>query len=164
VILADRLIPALRLATTVVTGLQAGVSYAHALQAPGKRALPARDLMRFQTEILKPYRLGTGAVEALTLIGALSLLAGHPDRRGRRRAAATAAVTAAAIGVWAVAIEPINGRLSTWRADLGADEIPDDWQELRDRWHRLHGVRLLLLLVAAGAAAAVPPVARPCPS
>jgi hypothetical protein len=139
------------------TGLEAGLSYGHLLQAPGKRELSAAQLMHFQTRILGPYRVGASLPETF---GLASEVVAAWTTRGERKAAvltSTALVAnAAAFAIWAMAIRPINKRLSVWTDDTGDADAPADWQRLRDSWHRLHVLRLALFGVATGALAATP--------
>lgn len=51
---------------------------------------------------------------------------------------------AVTIGFTIILMVPINNRVSAW--DL--DELPSNWQEQRQRWDRLHVVRVIILLVA----------------
>lgn len=80
--------------------------------------------------------------------------------RGAHRAAALtgAALLAntSAFAIWAKEIQPINNRLSIWKENTGDADAPADWQQLRDKWHRLHAIRLGLFGLAAAALAATP--------
>jgi hypothetical protein len=139
------------------TGFEAGLSYGHALQARGKRELSAAQLMHFQTRILGPYKAGAAVPETFALASQVVVAW---TTRGERRAAvpANAALlaNAAAFAIWATAIQPINRRLSVWTDNTGDADAPADWQRLRDRWHRLHAIRLGLFGLAVGALAATP--------
>jgi hypothetical protein len=141
----------------MATGLEAGLSYGHALQAPGKRELSAAQLMHFQTRILGPYRAGAALPEALALASD-AVAAWRARGQGRAAVLTSAALVAnaAAFAVWAMRIQPINKRLSVWTKDMGDADAPADWDQLRDRWHGLHAVRLTLFSVAACALAATP--------
>lgn len=44
-----------------------------------------------------------------------------------------------------IGLLPINNRVATW--DLG--NLPADWRAQRERWDRLHRVRVVMLVVAA---------------
>lgn len=146
----------------LATTLEAGLSYGHALQARGKRELPPEQLMHFQTRVLAPYRLGAGLPEAAAMATCAAATWGaRDDRRTARRSAAALAATCAAFATWAVGIERVNRRLSTWDDGSPQQAVPPDWAALRDRWHRLHAARLLLLGI--GAAAAASAVSEPAP-
>jgi hypothetical protein len=139
------------------TGVEAGLSYGHALQARGKRELSAAQLMHFQTRILGPYKAGAGVAEIFAL--ATESVAAWRARGERRAAVLTSAAlvaNAAAFAIWAMGIQPINKRLSVWTDETGDADAPADWQQLRDSWHRLHTIRLASLAVAVGALAATP--------
>ena len=139
----------------VTTTLEAGLSYGHALQARGKRELPPEQLMHFQTRVLGPYRLGAGVPEAAAMVtAAAATWMTRDDRRTAQRSATALLATCTAFATWALGIEPVNRRLSTWDTGSPQQAVPPDWAGLRDRWHRLHATRLGLLGIGAAAAAA----------
>jgi hypothetical protein len=49
--------------------------------------------------------------------------------------------------VWALFIRPINGQMLGWTEE----SFPPNWEELRDRWHRLHLLRFVLSAVGTSA-------------
>jgi hypothetical protein len=134
------------------TGLEAGLSLGHALQAPGKRELSAAQLMHFQTRILGPYRAAAGLIETFaSLTEGIAAWRARGERRAAVLTSAALLANTAAFAIWATGIQPINKRLSVWRDDTVDADAPADWQQLRDRWHRLHAVRLGLFALAAAA-------------
>jgi hypothetical protein len=140
-----------------VTGLEAGLSLGHALSAPGKRELSAAQLTHFQTRVLGPYRAAAALVETSASVAegiAVWRARGEPSAAAMAGAALLA--NTAAFAIWAKEIQPINNRLSVWTDATGDADAPADWQQLRDRWHRLHAIRLGLFGLAAGALAATP--------
>ncbi|MGY1836407.1 anthrone oxygenase family protein [Blastococcus sp. SYSU DS0510] len=143
------------LAGLTATAVEAGLSYGHALQEPGKRELPAERLMHFHTRVLGPYRVGAGVPE-VSAMAALALASWFARREPGRRLPGALALAAdvAAFGVWARGIQPVNRRLSTWDGSVAEQRVPDDWVALRDRWHALHKLRLALLSTGTAAAAA----------
>jgi hypothetical protein len=139
------------------TGLEAGLSVGHALQAPGKRELSAAQLMHFQTRILGPYKAAAGLIEtSASLADGIAAWRARGERRAAVLTSAALVANTAAFGIWATRIQPINTRLSVWRDDTVDSDAPADWQQLRDRWHRLHAVRLGLFALAAAALVATP--------
>jgi hypothetical protein len=139
------------------TGLEAGLSMGHALQAPGKRDLSAAQLMHFQTRILRPYRTTAALIEAsASLSEGIAVWRARGERRAAVLTAAALLANTAAVVIWATGIQPINDRLSVWRDETVDADAPSDWQQLRDNWHRLHAVRLGLFGLAAGALVATP--------
>jgi hypothetical protein len=139
------------------TGLEAGLSLGHALQAPGKRELPAAQLMHFQTRILGPYRAAAGFIETFaSLTEGIAAWRARGECRAAVLTSAALLANTAAFAIWAMGIQPINKRLSVWRDDTVDADAPADWQQLRDGWHRLHAVRLGLFALAAAALVATP--------
>ena len=140
-----------------LTALEAGLSYGHALQAAGKRELGAAQLMHFQTRILGPYKVGAAIPEVCAMAaGAVATWKARQDPRAAMLASAAVVADGAAWAVWAIGIQPLNKRLSVWSSNTTDENAPADWESLRDRWHRLHALRLVLLAAAAGALAAMP--------
>jgi hypothetical protein len=77
---------------------------------------------------VKPPTWSCGSIPALlTSVALLTVLAKFP--------------------VWALFIRPINEQMRGWTED----SFPPSWEELRDRWHRLHLLRFVLS--AAGTSA-----------
>jgi hypothetical protein len=82
------------------TGFEAGLSYGHALQAPGKRELSASRLMHFQTRILGPYKAGAALPEMFAL--ATEVVAARRARGERRAVLLTSAALVANGGAFAI--------------------------------------------------------------
>jgi hypothetical protein len=138
---------AARLVALLSVGVQVGVSYSHALQAPGKRTLTADVFLRVQTDLLN-YQPGLGPVEAVAFLSVLVVLL--LVRRRRSVFLLTLgglACLAAMWGVWALFIEPINVQID----GQTLASIPADWESLRDRWHAFHLFRLALAVVGMSA-------------
>ena len=131
----------------LLMGVQLGVSYSHALQAPGKRSLPLDAFLLVQTDLLN-YQPRLGPVEIGTFVSVLFVVV----LAWRRPWAFLAAVVGlccivAMWGVWAVFIEPINVQID----GQTVASIPANWEALRDRWHAFHLVRLALAAVGMSA-------------
>jgi anthrone oxygenase-like protein len=82
------------------------------------------------------------------LLFTLATLALLRKRRSPARLTSVALLTVLAkFPVWALFIRPINEQMLDWTED----SFPPNWEELRDRWHRLHLLRFVLS--AAGTSA-----------
>lgn len=101
-----------------------GLSYGHALQAAGKRDLPAEELIHFQTRILGRYAIGAGIPEMAALAGASVATATRRNPVIARRSGGALALIGAAFAIWTAGIQPINGRLSTWNGARPQQDVP----------------------------------------
>ncbi|MET9222574.1 anthrone oxygenase family protein [Streptomyces sp. NPDC003300] len=121
-----------------------------------------RSMPRFEPDFMLPLvrRLSRNMAQVMTVLMPAALLSAVPvlvlSYDGHRR---TFFLTLAALALFVVALVvtaavevPIVTPIGTWTVDT----LPDDWQELRDRWGRFHLVRIgasvtgvALVLVAA---------------
>ena len=111
--------------------------------------------MHFQTRILGPYKVGAAIPEVCaTAAGAVAAWQARENPRATMLASPAVVADGAAWTVWAItAPEQAVERLVVQHHGR---ERTCHWESLRDRWHRLHAVRLILLVAAAGALAAMP--------
>jgi hypothetical protein len=125
-----------------------GVSFSHLLQRGPKAELPGPAFLAVQQILLRNYGPIVGALEAAALVFALALAAVVGARPTLLcPAGAAASSLALMIGIWAVWINQINQTVNSW---LG-ETLPANWTEFRDRWHRLHALRLGLSLIGLSA-------------
>ena len=123
--------------------------------APSRRAADYAGWLTGQQRVdrvmsrLAPPLFLSAAATALAA-GVAALVHGRPGAAAGRFAAAGCVV--AAVVVTLRVNEPANGRLRAWHPD---QEPPPDWQDVRARWDRAHGVRRSLVAAAAGVASIV---------
>lgn len=137
-----------RYVSLLVTGVGAGVSLSHALQWSQKAKLSSDEFFRVQSTLYNNYGVA-GAILENTDVLSTAATAYFVGRRSRARTLTLLALGCqlASIAVWALLINPINQRGRTWTAG----NLPPDWAKERDRWHRLHAVRLGLSLTGFSA-------------
>lgn len=131
-----------------LVGHSAGLALAHALQWIPKRKLGAAAFLQVQQSFYVAY----GPVAGLLEMGSFVACGAAVAMIGSRSPALFLAI--AALGcltlmflVWALLVQPINIKVSKWRADT----MPEDWASIgRDRWHMLHAIRLVLAAAALG--------------
>ncbi len=131
-----------------MTGLLAGNELGTALWVhPAVKDLP----LRAQIEAEQTISGRLGRVMPFYMTGALtSAIAAAVDRRGERGfgpAAAAAGASALMLGITLVGNLPLNARTAAYprSGDLAG------WQDIRRRWERLHGARVLLDVAAFAA-------------
>lgn len=140
-----------------LTGLEARHSLGHALSAHGWRELSAAQLTHFQTRILGPYRAAAALVETSASVAeGIALWRARGAHRAAALTGAALLASTSAFAIWVKEIQPINNRLSISKDNTGDADAPADWQQLRDKWHRLHAIRLGLFGLTAAALAATP--------
>jgi len=129
-------------------GLGTGVSFSHLLQWKRKAELPGEVFVRVQKTLYKDYGPTGAIMEPGELLSTLATLALLRKRRTPALLTSVALLTVLAkFPVWALFIRPINEQMRGWTED----SFPPNWEELRDRWHRLHLLRFVLS--AAGTSA-----------
>lgn len=139
---------ALRFANLFINGVNTGVAFSHALQAPQKAKLDRTIYLAAQQNLYQRYGRAATALEPGALISALTLAA--VERRRRKSwvpMLVSAACVAGEVAVWKTLIDPINRQVASW----DPERMPPEWPQLRDRWHALHRVRALLTATALGA-------------
>jgi hypothetical protein len=138
----------LRFANIFVSGLNAGISLSHALQAPQKAKLNRQCFVAVQQKLYIRYGRAARVLEPAALASSLAIAT---LRRRRRLVSlpmvASAGCTVAEIVVWAKMIDPINRTIWQW----DEDNPRSDWTLLGHRWHALHRVRTVLYCIAFGA-------------
>lgn len=103
------------------------------------QAAAARETARLYGKVM-PFWMALNLILSLTLVFAVAV----------RYSAAwwfflTATILFAFIIVFSIVFPvPINNRIASW----DANNLPDDWRDLRRRFDRLHAFRVLLLLTA----------------
>lgn len=135
------LVKAAEFLALLMLGIELGVSYSHMMQLPGKLQLSLPTFIEVQTILIK-YKIGLGIVEISSFVLMVLLLLLIPSRTLKFCLVLCSLVLLiAAFSVWGVLIEPINTYIDSWTPD----SYPSNWNEYRERWHRLHIIRLLLL-------------------
>jgi hypothetical protein len=137
-----------RFANILLMGLGTGISFSHFLQWRRKAELPAEVFVRVQKTLYNDYGPTGAIMEPGELLSTLATLALLRKRRLPALLTSVALLTVLAkFPVWALFIRPINEQMLGWTED----SFPPNWEELRDRWHRLHLLRFVLS--AAGTSA-----------
>jgi hypothetical protein len=137
-----------RFANLSLMGLGSGISFSHLLQWKKKAELPGKVFVRVQKTIYNNYGPTGAIMEPAELLFTLATLALLRKRRSPALLTSAALLTVLAkFPVWALFIRPINEQMLGWTED----SFPPNWEELRDRWHRLHLLRFVLS--AAGTSA-----------
>jgi hypothetical protein len=129
-------------------GLGTGVSFSHLLQWKRKAELPADVFVRVQKTLYNNYGPTYAVMEPGELLSTLATLA--LVRRRRTVAVLTSVALFTVLAkflVWALFLRPINEQTLGWTGD----SFPSNWEELRDRWHRLHLLRFVLSAVGTSA-------------
>jgi hypothetical protein len=141
-----------RFLAILLMALASGVSFSHLLQRRPKATLQGTVFLTVQQVLFRNYGVAVGTIEAAALL--LTLLLVFRVRTmpiALSLAAVACACVGAMIAVWAVWINPINKTVNSWTAD----SMPPNWPEFRDRWHRLHEIRLALALIGLSALTAM---------
>lgn len=139
-----------RAAGPIMNGIIAGIYVGGVLPEAGMRRLPAPQYVRYHQELDKEMaRAMPFVTNAALAAGVLAVVAG---RDGRER---TLAGVALACGVAEVALTvgnnlPLNREIQTW----DADDPPERWADVRDRWMDGHRIRMVLSLVGLGCSVA----------
>ena len=129
-------------------GLGTGVSFSHLLQWKRKSELPGEVFVRVQKTIYNAYGPTGAIMEPGELLSTLATLALLRKRRTPALLTSLALLTVLTkFPVWALFIRPINEQMLGWTED----SFPPNWEELRDRWHRLHLLRFVLSAVGTSA-------------
>jgi hypothetical protein len=146
-----------RFISLLLTALAAGVVLGHVMSRAGKITLPGPLFVTVQNTLYRNWGKRVGAIEVGAFLSTL-VVAFLTRGRGVIFALYLAGLLCLAgmLLVWAVFINPINIQV---RAST-SESFPADWASLRDRWHRLHGIRAMLAI--AGLAAQISAVLLDC--
>ncbi|HEY4050189.1 MAG TPA: DUF1772 domain-containing protein, partial [Acidobacteriaceae bacterium] len=125
-------------------GLVSGVSFSHLLQCGPKKTLPAPQFLAIQQVLLRNYGPVIGGLEMAALLSTLSMAIATSGQPVVRVLATLAfACVLVMVLIWTVWINPINKVVNLWTSE----SLSPNWADLRDRWHFLHTVRLVLSAV-----------------
>lgn len=132
--------------TILLTAVSMSAAFAHLLEMPAKMTYDG-ELWLTLLQTLYPPAFGpvAGTAEIAALAGMLVLVfavRGTPAFRWTLAAAACMAAAHAAFWIWNA---PVNAIL------VPADTLPDDWEQLRNRWEYSHALRAVLELGALAA-------------
>lgn len=137
-----------RFANLSLMGLGTGISFSHFLQWRRKAELPAEVFLRVQKTLYNDYGPTGAIMEPGELLSTLATMALLRKRRLPVLLTLVALLTVLAkFPVWALFIRPINEQTLGW----AEDSLPPNWEELRDRWHRLHLLRFVLSAIGTSA-------------
>ena len=137
-----------KFASIFLLGLVSGVSFSHLLQRGPKKTLPAAHFLAVQQVLLRNYGPAVGALEVASFVSTLVMaIVTRQEHLVCFLAALASACVLIMVTIWAVWINPINRTVNSWTPET----VPSNWADLRDRWHSLHTIRLLLSAVAFGA-------------
>jgi hypothetical protein len=140
--------PLVEFLSVFLLGLVTGVSLSHLLQRGPKATLPAAQFLAVQQVLLRNYGPVIGGLEVAAVCStfAMAILT-----RGQAAVPLLAIVACGCavlmVVIWALWIRPINRTVNSWTPV----QLPANWTDLRERWHFLHAVRLVLSVVAFSA-------------
>jgi hypothetical protein len=137
-----------RFISMLLTALAAGVVLGHVMSRAGKATLPWSVFVTVRDTLYRSWGKKLGAVEIAAFLSTL-VVAFLVRGRGAIFALSLAGALCllAMLVIWAVFINPINIRVRAWTSE----SFPADWASFRDRWHRLHGIRAIFAIVGLGA-------------
>jgi hypothetical protein len=126
-------------------GIVSGVSFSHLLQRGPKAALSGPQFLAAQQVLLRNYGPAIGGLEVagLSFTLAMAIVTRGEGPLPLLAILASSCVLLMMI-IWAVWINPINKTVNSWTPE----SLPASWANLRDRWHILHAIRLVLSAVA----------------
>jgi hypothetical protein len=137
-----------KFASIFLLGLVSGVSFSHLLQRGPKKTLPAAHFLAVQQGLLRNYGPVIGGLEVVSVLSTLAMaIVTWEQSVVRLLALLASACVLVMVMIWAVWINPINKTVNSWTPE----SIPPNWADLRDRWHFLHTIRLLLSVIAFSA-------------
>ena len=138
------LLRTVRFASLSLMGLGTGISLSHLLQWKRKAELPGDVFVRVQKTLYNNYGPAGAVMEPGELLSTSATLVLVRKRRSASFLTTIALLTVLAkFPVWALFIRPINEQTLDWTTEA----LPPNWQEMRDRWHRLHLLRFVLSAV-----------------
>jgi hypothetical protein len=130
-------------------GLVSGVSLSHLLQAGPKATLPGAQFLAVQQVLLRNYGPAIGGLEVAALLSTLAMaIVTWGELVLPLLASLASGSVLFMVMIWAAWINPINKTVNSWTPA----SLPSNWPALRDRWHFLHTIRLVLSAIAFGAA------------
>jgi hypothetical protein len=139
------MVRALLLLATLCAALISGVVFSHALQRGEKRRLTGPVFVQVQNTLYNRYGNFVGPMEVAALVLLLILLfVLPPDGVAIWLVAVAALCLAVMIGIWAAGIRPLNIEIRRWTPEV----YPDEWARYRDRWARLHLLRMIAAMIA----------------
>jgi hypothetical protein len=133
--------------TLMVTALNAGLTFAHLLEMPGKRRLDGPAYLQTQ-QIYRTFGPLGGLLEPGAIAAAATLT--YAERRHGSAfltALAGTGLLASALAAWLALVAPMNTRFGRWTQE----GIPGDWQRSRDQWEFTHAARAVLQVAGLGA-------------
>ena len=137
-----------RFANLSLMGLGTGISFSHFLQWRRKAELPGEVFVRVQKTLYNDYGPTGAIMEPGELLSTLATLALVRKRRIQTVLASVALLTVLAkLPIWVLFIRPFNEQTPDW----DEHSLPPNWEEFRDRWHRLHLLRFVLLALGTSA-------------
>lgn len=129
----------------LLTGLSAGVAFAHLLELPNKMVLSAQDYLVVQQHIYNGFGRVVGPIETFALFAAL--IVGVLVRKRRIPFLLTLFAIiclAASLLVWQLHNGPVNQAVDSWTAAT----MPLDWMIYRNRWEYAHATRAGLYTIS----------------
>lgn len=135
-------------AALLLTGLSAGIAFAHLLKLPNKMILSAQDYLLVQQHIYNGWGRVVGPIETYALLAAI--VVGVLTRKlcvsFLLTLFAVMCLIAAQV-VWQLHNGPVNQAVDSWTVAT----MPSDWITYRDRWEYAHATRTGLHTVGLGA-------------
>lgn len=122
----------------VLTGLSAGVAFAHVLEWPNKVQLSAERYLLVQQTLYEGFGKALTPIELGALMSAVALvILLRKHRSAALFSLAAFACSAAALIVWQLHNGPVNEAVEAWTVNM----FPADWKTYRDRWEYAHAAR-----------------------
>ena len=157
------LLPALRFASLVTSALSSGVLFGTlASLGPSTRVFSPGTCVEVQQATVRNLRPVMGVLLPAAVVSNLALIVGSARDRGRPGfvLVVTGCLGQLASLVVTAAVElPINADVLTWVPD----DLPANWESVRDRWDRTHTLRTATSVLGFGCLAAASVVAPGLP-
>lgn len=142
-----------RAAAPIMNGIIAGIHIGSVLPETGVRRFTAREYVRYHQELDKEMARAMPVVGNVALAAGIAAIVAGRNGRERRLASVALACGVAEVALTITKNVPLNREVQTW----DADNPPEQWANVRDRWMEGHRVRTVLSLVgfACSVAAAI---------
>lgn len=132
----------------LLTGLSAGVAFAHFLELPNKMALSATDYLLVQQHLYEGFGRVIGPIEQGAFLAAIAAAVLVRKRLAPFFLTLLAVVCCvAALIVWQLYNGSVNQAVASWTAAT----MPSDWMTYRDHWEYAHATRAVLYTISLGA-------------
>ena len=132
----------------LLTGLSAGVAFAHLLELPNKMVLSAQDYLLVQQHLYEGFGRVVGSIEQGAFLAAITVAVLVRKRLVPFLLTSLAVVCCvAALILWQIYNGPVNQAVDSWTVAT----MPSNWMTYRDRWEYAHATRAVLYTIGLGA-------------